>query len=271
MLKTNTYFSAKDFCRQHFPSAKSYLKLVIPLLILFPGCNKVDNTGQNSNFVKFYGQGSGSDVKQTSDNGYVVIGNVSTTNRGTDIFLVRTDRNGNQLWNPKFFGGAMNDSCYSLQITPDGGYVIAGSTDTMINGTLATRIYIIKTNINGDTEWTQIIGGIEQDVAYFVQLDGAGGYLVNGFTESFGSGGKDAFLLSLDQNGNINWMRTYGGGSINLAKCIQITSDGYIFIGSTQINAQSNSSILVIKTNTIGLIQQITKIGGNDNITGEYI
>jgi hypothetical protein len=237
------------------------------LLFLFSGCVKVDNIGQGKNFVKFYGQGSGSDVKQTND-GYVVIGNVSTANRGTDIFLVKTDWYGNQLGNPHFYGSTGNDSCYSLQITTDGGYVIAGSTDTVINGTIGTSIYIIKTNSIGDIEWTKTIGGIDKDVAYFVQNNGSGGYLVTGSTGSFGSGRNDAFLLNLDQNGNLNWMRTYGGGLINVAKCVQVTSDGYIFIGST---AQSNSNILVIKTNTLGLIEQTTKIGGINNITGEYI
>ena len=130
---------------------------------------------------------------------------------------------------------------------------------------------LIKTNITGDIEWTKTIGGIEKDVAYFVQLDGAGGYIVSGYTENLGSINKDAFLLNLDQNVNINWVRTYGGGLINLAKCVQVTSEGYILIGSTQITAQSTTNILVIKTNTLGLIEQIAKIGGNDNITGEYI
>jgi hypothetical protein len=243
---------------------------ILFFLILFSGCNKIDNIGKADKFVKFYnGQGLGADVKQTADRGYVIIGNVATENRGTDICLIRTDQYGNRSGDITYYGGNRNDSCYSLQITPDGGYIIAGSTDTVVNNSLTTRIFIIKTNATGTVEWEKSFGFSPNDAAYFVQLNGAQGYLVTGYTSGYG--GKDAFLLSLDLNGNVNWMRSYGGGSNDIAKCIQVTSDGYILIGNTQISASSNTNVFIIKTNNIGLISQTAKFGGADNVTGEYV
>lgn len=256
-----------------FPVLLKYLFILLTVILL-SGCLKEVNTVQNQSFIKFYGNSinsSGSDVKQTIDGGYILVGTVATNERGTDIFLVKTDANGNQVWDPKYFGGNLNDTGFSVQITSDGGYIIAGSKNIDTNGLATSKIYVVKTNAIGDTLWTRVIGGEKNDVAYFVQLNGSSGYLITGYTESYGSGGKDAILISLDLNGNTNWMRTYGNNSDDVAKCVQITKDGFILIGSTKFSSQSTTNIFLIRTNSIGLLLQTAIIGGNENISGEYI
>jgi hypothetical protein len=251
-----------------------YIWSVMLIVPLISGCLKNDNSKQNQSFIKFYGNSDfskGSDVKQTTDGGYIVVGTAGTINRGTDVILIKTDSYGNQEWSPKFFGGALNDSAYSIQVANDGGYIIAGSEEIETNGIVTSKIFVVKTDAQGDTIWTKVIGGNKNDVANFVQLNGNNGYLVTGYSESFGNGGKSAFLISLGLNGNIIWIRTYGSNSDYNSKCVQLTKDGYILIGSTKYTSLGSTNIFVARTNTLGLLLQTSIIGGTDNISGEYI
>jgi hypothetical protein len=248
--------------------------ILFVFMIFFSNCKKDNVIGDTQSFVKFYGtnlSNTGYDVKQTSDGGYVILGTVENSNRGTDIYLVKTDQYGNQLWGPKYYGGTLDDNGYSVQLTADGGYILAGSIDTVLNSKTISKIFIVKTNGSGDTTWTKTIGGTENDEAYFVQLNGSIGYLVAGYTESYGAGGKDAILISLDLDGKVNWSRTYGGASDDDAKCVQLTTDGFIFIGSTKYSQVSTNNVFIVKTNKLGLIESTAIIGDDDNISGEYL
>ena len=264
-----TLLSFDRFCQKYCFRIWTIL-LIVPLIT---GCLKSDNPAQNQSFVKFYGNSAfseGSDVKQTPDGGYVIVGTAETINRGTDIILIKTDSYGNQEWSPKFFGGNLNDSACSVQVTNDGGFIIAGSKEISTNGIVTSKIFIVKTNAQGDSIWTKVVGGNKNDIAYFVQLNGQGGYLVTGYSESFGTGGKDAILVNLDLNGNIIWLRTYGTNSDYYAKCVQTTKDGFVLIGSTN-TSPSSTNIFVARTNSLGFLLQTAIVGGNDNISGEYI
>jgi hypothetical protein len=253
-----------------------YFYRILAILFIMPfisGCLKSDNPAQNQSFVKYYGSvafSEGADVKQTPDGGYIIVGTAETIDRGTDIILIKTDSYGNQEWSPKFFGGNLNDSACSVQVTNDGGFIIAGSEEISTNGIVTSKIFIVKTNAQGDSIWTKVIGGNKNDVAYFIQLNGQSGYLVTGYSESYGTGGKDAILVNLDLNGNMNWMRTYGTNSDYYSKCVQTTKDGFILIGSTNTSL-SSTNIFVARTNSLGFLLQTAIIGGNDNISGEYI
>ena len=105
-----------------------------------------------------------------------------------------------------------------------------------------------------------------------MRMNGNNGYLIAGYIENSGST-NDATLTSLDLNGNINWTRSYSYGSSydDVASCVQVTPDGFILIGSSQSHVQGPANAFLIKTNSLGLIQQTTLIGGTDNITGAYI
>ncbi len=172
---------------------------------------KTDANG-NIQWAKTYG---GTDwdeaysVQQTSDGGYIVAGRTwSFGAGGVDIFLIKTDANGNVIW-AKTYGGTDEDGASSVQQTSDGGYIVAGYTASF--GAGYDDIFLIKTDANGNVQWAKTYGGIIVDRAYSVQQTSDGGYIVAVWTNSFGAGGYDAFLVKTDASGNIQWAKTYGG------------------------------------------------------------
>jgi hypothetical protein len=136
----------------------------------------------------------------TTDGGYIISGPTYSFGAGNwHFYFLKTDTNGTLMWT-KTFGGPGYDISYSVQQTTDGGYVIAGSTKSFGAGN--EDVYLIKTNTNGDTLWTKTFGGVYTDLGYSVMQTKDGGYIITGFTESFGAGGYDIYLIKTDAFGN---------------------------------------------------------------------
>jgi hypothetical protein len=143
----------------------------------------------------------GYSVKQTFDGGFIITGSTgSFGSGGYDVYLVKTDENGNEEWS-QTLGGANNDYGSSVQQTSDGGFIITGFTDSFGAGSL--DVYLVKTDEDGNEEWSQTFGGAEWDEGYSVQQTSDGGYILTGITESFGAGSRDVYLIKTDQNGNV--------------------------------------------------------------------
>ena len=162
-------------------------------------------------FAKTYGRTKydyASSVQQTSDGGYIVAGYTGSFGAGGDIFLIKTDASGNVIW-AKTYGGTGYEEAFSVQQTSDGVYIVAGYTYSF--GAGCRDIFLIKTDANGNVQWAKTYGGTDYDRASSVQQTSDGGYIVAGYTESFGVGGSDVFLVKTDANGNIQWAKTYGG------------------------------------------------------------
>jgi hypothetical protein len=170
------------------------------------------------------------DVVQTSDGGYAAIGYTSTNTAGYfDVYLIRTDAGGDTLWT-KTYGGIDYDYGYSVEETPGGGFIIAGRTSSFGNGWRSA--YFIRTDADGDTLWTRAHGGSGKDEAYSVVALAGGGYLAAGYTESYGAGGSDIWLIRLDAAGDTLWTRTYGGALNERGEDIRPTADkGFVIAG----------------------------------------
>jgi len=180
--------------------------------------------------------GSGGDfaysVVQTSDGGYALAGYTwSFGAGGNDFWLVKTDALGNHLWN-RTFGGSGGDVAESVVETSDGGYALAGYTDSFGAGN--SDFWLVKTDAAGNHLWNVTYGGSSADYARSVVQTGDGGYALAGYTDSFGAGGQDFWLVKADASGNHLWNSTFGGASSDVAYSVVQTGDGgYALAGYT--------------------------------------
>jgi hypothetical protein len=134
-------------------------------------------------------------VAQTNDGGYVLAGETRSFGAGgSDLWLVRTDANGDSLWS-RTFGGSTYDYCYSVSATPDGGFLLAGSTRSFGSG--SHDFWIVKTDENGDSLWSRTLGGSSVDVCHSAIVAPDGGYLFAGVTLSFGINTSDGWLVKV--------------------------------------------------------------------------
>jgi hypothetical protein len=212
----------------------------------------------------------GYSVQQTSDGGYIIAGSTLSYGAGeTDVWLIRTDSSGNIDWN-KTFGGSGRDYGYSVQQTSDGGYIIAGCTWSQ--GAGGADVWLIKTDASGDESWSQTFGGSEGDSARSVQQTSDGGYILAGYTESYGAGDFDVWLIKTNASGNETWNETFGGSDTDLGYSAQQTSDnGYIIAGHTWSYGEGYSDILVIKTNSSGSKTWNETFGGSRKEFGSSV
>jgi hypothetical protein len=126
-------------------------------------------------------------------------------------------------------------------------------------------IFLIKTDANGNLQWAKIYGGTYWDEAFSVQQTFDGGYILAGYTLSFGAGYYDAFLVKMDANGNVQWANTYGGTGYEVASSVQQTFDsGYILAGYTLSSSTGYFDIFLIKTDANGNIIWAKTYGGTN-------
>ena len=207
--------------------------------------------------------GSGWDVahsvQQTLDGGFIVAGeswsnngDVSGNHGGADFWVVRLNSSGDIVWQ-KCLGGSRDDQAYSIQQTSDGGFIVAGyteSNDGDVEGIHSARdFWVVRLNSSGDIVWQKCLGGSSDDIAQSIQQTSDGGFIVTGGTwsndgdVSGNHGWTDYWVVKLDSSGDIVWHKCLGGsgweGTIVFPAdaFIQETSDGgFIMAGGTQSN-----------------------------------
>ncbi len=233
---------------------------------------KTNSTGDTT-WTRTYG-GTGVDygmwVQQTSDGGYILAGATDSYGAGSrDFYLVKTDSIGDTLWT-RAYGGVDLEYCYNVRQTSDGGYIAAGYTTSY--GAGGRDFYLVKTNANGDTLWTGIYGGADYDYGMGVQQTTDGGYIFTGYTNSFGAGGYDFYLIKTDAAGDTLWTRTYGGTETERPNEVQQTTDGgYIIVGYTNSYGLVFYDVYLIKTDANGDTLWTGMYGGIDHDYGMSI
>lgn len=192
-----------------------------------------------------------SSVQQTGDGGCIVTGwTTSFGSGGIDIFLLKMDGDGNEQWR-KTYGGALDDYAHSVFSTRDGGFILSGSTLSF--GASRTDAYVVKTDHWGDVEWGKLYGGAGDEFGRSIIQTAKGGYLLAGYTNSFGSGSVDAYFVNMDSIGDTLWTRTHGGDEID--GCSSVASygkGGFAAAGWTSSPGSGELGIYFVEMDSLG-------------------
>ncbi|MFQ5906442.1 MAG: FlgD immunoglobulin-like domain containing protein, partial [bacterium] len=209
-------------------------------------------------------------VQRTRDGGYILVGFTDSYGPGKrDVYLLKTDALGETLW-VRTYGGGGNDDGKCVRQTSDGGYIIAGWTTSF--GAGGIDFYLIKTDPLGNAYWTKTYGGTSFDKAFSVRQTLDGGYIVTGWTNSYGAGRDDIYLVKTDSLGNAVWIRTYGSPYMDAGHSVlQMTDGGYLVAGYTCPSGQGNADIYLVRTDSSGNTLWSTTYGGLSEDCGWFV
>ncbi len=162
------------------------------------------------------------------------------------------------------FGGYGVDIGYSVKPTLDSQYIVAGSTSSYGAGN--TDVYLVKVDSMGFPIWEKTFGGFNNDVGRSVIQLPDSGFVVAGFTNSFGAGGYDVFLVRTDKAGNFIWQKTFGGLDWDFAYDLVLAADGDIVVcGNTSSLGAGKKDGLILKYDLLGTLVWQKTIGGIEN------
>jgi len=212
------------------------------------------NTFGDTLWTKIYGGftiDAAQDLQATPEGGYILAGQTFSYGAGdSDVFIIKTDGQGDVIWQ-KAYGGSEFDLANSIAPTNDGGYIIAGEAESF--GAGDADCYLLKIDSDGNLEWSKVFGGDNFDSAKSVVQTSDGGYILTGYTRSFGNGGEDFYLIKTDEQGNYLWAKTFGGNQDETAQSIKQTTDnGYILTGYTRSFGAGANDVFLVKTDSMG-------------------
>ena len=265
---------------------------------------KYDSTNQIQ-WQKTYGGSAddrGTDITQTIDGGYAVIGKSKSSdgevseNAGYDDFwMIKLDENGSITWDYSF-GYAGSDVPYSIIQTSDNGFLVSGVLDVSASNGQGNRAsgaqrrhaggdyWVIKLNASGIKEWSNYYGGAFTDTAYDAIQTADNSYIVVGSSDSAdvdisnNKGSYDFWAIKISETGTLIWEKSYGGDQVDEAHAISKTADGnYIIVGDTRSNdlniSQNNGAadLWVIKINPEGDLIWEKTLGGSSFDVGRAI
>jgi type IX secretion system substrate protein len=182
------------------------------------------------------------------------------------IFIRLSAQEPDTIWTKKF-GGMGNDQTYSVKQTSDGGYILAGQTESF--GCGMDDMWLIKTNEMGDTLWTKTYGGSEYDYCYDVEQTSDGGYILFGETYSFHPTFWYSLIVKINSFGDTTWMSVIGEGRHYFARSgIEIAGNNYIFTGRTKASGASQEDLFLVRLNSDGDTVWTKTMGGADDDQG---
>ncbi|TKJ42105.1 hypothetical protein CEE37_00050 [candidate division LCP-89 bacterium B3_LCP] len=195
-------------------------------------------------------------VQKTIDGGYILGGDSWSFGAGNyDMYLVKTDSLGNQEWQ-QTYGGDGWDYCYSVQQTGDGGFILGGSTPSY--GAGMRDMYLVKTDSLGNFVWQQTFGGSNIDYCFSVQQTVDGGYILGGWTKSFGACSQGSiYLVKTDYLGNQEWQQSFSRANQTVCYSVQQTADGGYILGGYVWESGINSDMYLMKLDAGGSSPQI--------------
>ncbi|MEO0256565.1 MAG: hypothetical protein ABIM74_04655 [candidate division WOR-3 bacterium] len=161
----------------------------------------------------------------------------------------------------RVYGGQGDDWVYSMVSCPDGGFVLAGYTRGF--GSRGADVLVVKMGFTGEPEWATAAGGPGSEYANSVIRTIDGGFVVAGYTRSFGSGGADALIMKLGPDGELDWARVIGGaGNDCINSLLQMPDGDLLLAGYTTSYGSGGSDMLLLRLNHKGEVVWAKTIGG---------
>lgn len=235
-----------------------------------------------------------SDIKSTTDGGFLVLGTSSsymsgdvTTSHGpggSDAWVVKLDANGKLLWQ-KSYGGIGIDNGNTIIVTADGGFLMAGGAGSHDNGDVGPNkgyidLWVVKADPNGNLQWHKSYGGTDSEIAKGVVQTADGGYVITGETRSNNNGDvganhgeTDIWVLKLNTSGNLQWQKVIGGSKGDETFGIVKSSDGGFIIAGNTYNSNNGDvgaskgdlNIWLVKLSANGIIAGQDLLGLDNN------
>ncbi|MCX8092980.1 MAG: hypothetical protein N3E50_02285 [Candidatus Goldbacteria bacterium] len=230
---------------------------------------KTNSLGDSQWSYTFGGLNSdgGNAVKQTTDGGYIIAGVTYSGYGGADIYLIKTNNLGNNIWS-KIFGSSYNNEFgYDVIQIANGDYIIVG--ETCFTDTGNCNITLIKIDGDGNTIWNNNYGGNDNYLGRSIIETNDGYYVIAGGISSSQTSNLDVFLMKVDSSGNSIWSKNYGGAYYDFGHSVKQTQDGgFIIVGLTETTGVGDLNICLIKTDSNGNLIWNNTFGGNNNDYG---
>jgi hypothetical protein len=237
-------------------------------------------------WIKTYGWDyieEGLSVEQTVDGGYIIGGRalhingpIPASDNHSDVWILKTDRNGDTLWT-KSYGGTGHDYCTSIHQTLDLGYIISGTKNSKYayppncfldcSDYYASRAWLVRTDANGDTLWTKYFD--EGSYGNFVRQTSDGGLILVG-SLVFGNQ-LDILLVKTNLLGELIWKKVIGGNeSLEFGRDVREVSDGFVITGHGG-PLQGAVDVLLMKTDISGEVLWTKTFGGEMSDSGNSL
>lgn len=236
------------------------------------------------------------DAIPTADYGFILAGSSLSGKSGNkamasagnfDYWIWKMDEKGDLDWQHSF-GGSGTDHLNSIRSTSDGGYILAGTSNSPKDGDKKEESYgqedfwIIKLNAEGAEQWQKTLGGKGRDEVKAVRPTADGGYVVGGSSASRPDevktaphyGSLDYWVVKLDAGGNVEWQQTYGGRFADRLESIEPTRDGGYIVGGWSNSPRSGNKehegygagdFWILKLDRQGTIEWQHTLGGEDD------
>ncbi|MDZ7776646.1 MAG: hypothetical protein U5L09_14055 [Bacteroidales bacterium] len=212
--------------------------------------------------VKTYGGDSldfAVQIMATADDHYLILGRTNSFGLGkTDAYLLKVNKQGNKVWDG-YYGGTDYDDAQQMVATPDGGYLIVGSTLSFGMGGM--DMMLIKTDGNGKQQFFKTYGDIYYDNGKFISHSGDGNYLIGGYSTTRAHQRKDMALIKINPAGEELWKRTYDFDSTDVANGMVVEDDGFLIYGKSLMEDKSQN-ITLVKTDFSGNVLWSKHHGG---------
>jgi VCBS repeat-containing protein len=209
--------------------------------------------------------GPGSDdvwrsIEKSSDGGYIIAGSTDSAGAGkNDVWIIKISEEGTIEWQ-RTYGGQGGDSARTIKSTPDGGFVVAGQTNSFSNG--RADMWVLKFNSAGVMEWHTAYGGPGNDIAHAIEVTSDGGYLVAGYTSGFGAVLKDYFVIKIGSAGEKQWAKRFGGTGDDVVRVVKETSGGEYLVAGFTHSFGLKGDVLVVKLAEDGQLIWQKRYGG---------